>query len=322
MFSDQEKSDWLRKYSNKCLDLKHFDNLKLYYSGKTADIYDLGQSLSIVRTDRFSAKGRVITNIPFKGQLMTATSSWWFNQLPHYFKHHYRQQINPHTIIVQKCRPIPLEIVVRGYITGTNPTSLWTLYKQNHRVIDGFILSSSLRKNEKLERPVVTPTTKAEIDIPIDFQGIIEQNILTEMQCLKLRKMALALYEFGATVAESRGMILADTKYEFGLDEKNDIVLIDELHNLDCSRYWLKEDYEKRFKKAEEPTSLGRMLYTNWMDNKKNSDAKIPNSLKIDLTKSYITMLELLQQKPVDLNTLKMCSPKSIEQSILDYWKN
>ena len=322
MTYEQMNKDILPMYLDKCMNLTNFDNPKLHYRGKTADVYDIGQDLSIIRTDRFSLGGRFITNIPFKGSLMTATSAWWFNHLPLHIKHHYRHQINPNTVIVKKCRPIPLEIVVRGYITGTNPTSLWTLYQQNLRAIDGMTLSSSLRKNERLERPVVTPTTKAQGDTPIDFQAIIKQNIMNEAQCIKVRETALALYEIGTNIAESRGMILADTKYEFGLDDQNDIVLIDEVHNLDCSRYWMKDDYDERFKKAEEPTGLGRMIYANWRDQNQHLDKLPPsNSIKIDLAMSYIKMLELLQQAPVDLRTYTTNSPKRIQQSILDYWK-
>ena len=199
--------------------------------GKVRDQYDLGKSLALITTDRQSAFDRVLAAIPFKGQVLNLASAWWFEETKHIIKNHVIDVADPNVIIAKKCKVFPIEFVVRGYITGSTSTSLWTVYNNGDREYCGNTLPEGLKKNQKLEENMLTPTTKEEDhDRPISPSDIVSENWMTQEDWDYCSKKALELFEFGQKKAAEHGMILVDTKYEMGKDEDGNILLIDEIH--------------------------------------------------------------------------------------------
>jgi len=232
-----------------------FQELPLTHRGKVRDIYDLGENLLIVATDRISAFDVVLPNgIPYKGKVLNQLSAYWFNTLADIIPHHMvtinlqenygvpAALINilaGRAMIVKKAKPLPVECVVRGYLSG----SAWNEYQQNG-VVFGIPLPPDLKESAKLEQPIFTPATKAEIgshDENIDFSKVKE--ILGEELAKRVRQVSLQLYQKAASLAEEKGIIIADTKFEFGLDENGQLMLIDEALTPDSSRFWPKEGY-------------------------------------------------------------------------------
>ena len=222
--------------------------------GKVRDQYDLGKSLALITTDRQSAFDRVLAAIPFKGQVLNLASAWWFEETKHIIKNHVIDVADPNVIIAKKCKVFPIEFVVRGYITGSTSTSLWTVYNNGDREYCGNTLPEGLKKNQKLEENMLTPTTKEEDhDRPISPSDIVSENWMTQEDWDYCSKKALELFEFGQKKAAEHGMILVDTKYEMGKDEDGNILLIDEIHTPDSSRYWIAGSYEDRIAQGKEP---------------------------------------------------------------------
>ena len=229
------------------------------HSGKVRDIYDIGYNLiSMVATDKQSAFDRHICNIPGKGVILNQISAMWMKLTSHIIPNHLVSCDEKSTMICKKAKRIDIEVVVRGYIAGTTSTSLWTHYDNGERKYCGISFPDGLKKNQRLPEPIVTPTTKGVKDDPISSQEIVEREIVTlgEWQYIKFK--ALELYAFGAEYSSHRGLILVDTKYEFGRDIDGNIILIDELHTCDSSRYWIKHTYDESFKNGEDPESLDK----------------------------------------------------------------
>ena len=217
-------------------------------SGKVRDTYFLDDRVFMITTDRLSAFDRPITDVPFKGQVLTQISAWWFIKMREIMPNHFLSMPDPNVIVAKKCSVFPIEFVVRGYITGTTKTSLWTLYQQGEREFCGTILEEGLQNNQKLQQPLLTPTTKSEThDAAITPEEIITRGLMTKEQWQYCSEKALALFRFGAEEVKQRGLILVDTKYEFGVDSESNILLIDEVHTPDSSRYWALDSYEERF---------------------------------------------------------------------------
>ncbi|MBT5378313.1 MAG: phosphoribosylaminoimidazolesuccinocarboxamide synthase, partial [Opitutae bacterium] len=220
------------------------------YHGKVRDRYDIGNQLLLITTDRQSAFDRVLASIPFKGQVLNLTSAWWFENTKHIVNNHVIEVADPNVITARKCKVLPIEFVVRGYITGSTSTSLWTVYKEGSRNYCGNPLPEGLLKNQKLEKNLLTPTTKEEDhDRPITPEAIVSENWLTQEEWDEASNYAMALFEHGQRVAAENGLILVDTKYEFGRAEDGRILLIDEIHTPDSSRFWIADSYQKRFEK-------------------------------------------------------------------------
>ncbi len=235
------------------------------YKGKVRDVYDLGDSLMIVATDRYSAFDRNLVEIPYKGWLVTALSRWWFDQTKHIIKNHVKGYPDPNVMWAKKCKLLPVEMVVRGYITGVTNTSLWHEYSNGRRDFGDFSLPDGLHKNEKLQNPVLTPTTKLEKhDRNLTPAEAVKEGLLDQTTWQKLQEIALKLFIFGQKTAAAKGLILVDTKYEFGLDENGEIVLIDEIHTQDSSRYWRADTYEASLKRGEEPDNYDKEFLRLW----------------------------------------------------------
>ncbi|DBA80665.1 TPA: hypothetical protein ACH3X1_007908 [Trebouxia sp. C0004] len=206
--------------------------------GKVRDTYDCGSHIVIVTSDRQSAFDRLLASVPYKGQVLNQTSAWWMRHTTHITPNALLAVPDPNVSIMKKCQVLPIEFVVRGFMTGSTDTSLWTHYNAGERTYCGNSFPDGMRKNDKLEQQVITPTTKSTShDVPISAQEIMDQGILSQQDWDQASKAALALFKFGQQEAAKRGLLLVDTKYEFGKDAEGNIMLIDEIHTPDSSRY-------------------------------------------------------------------------------------
>ncbi len=263
-------------------------NHLLIYNGKVRDIYSLGDNYLLLKaTDRVSSFDRHIGIIPGKGELLNKMSKYWFYKTKHIIPNHLLST-EKNVALVKRCKPIMLEIVVRGYITGSTSTSLWTHYKNGERNYCGITLPDGLQKNQILKQPIITPTTKGKIDKPISKQEIINEGYLNETDCDFIFKKALELFNYGQSIASNAGFILVDTKYEFGRDSQGNIILMDELHTCDSSRFWRKETYENRFSKKIEPEKLDKDCIRDWVKSMCDPyNDKIPEIPKEIINKAY-----------------------------------
>lgn len=275
-------------------------NVGKKYRGKVRDTYDLGNRLILITTDRQSAFDRVLASVPFKGQVLNLTSGWWFEQTAHLVANHMLAIPDPNVLIAKKCQVFPIEFVVRGYITGTTNTSLWTQYQKGVRNYCGIALPEGLVKNQKLAEPLLTPTTKEKAqDRPISPEEIIAEGWMSEAHWEKASAIALKLYEFGVQKALQHGLLLVDTKYELGLDEAGEITLVDEIHTPDSSRYWIANSYAERLAKHEEPENIDKEFLRLWFV--ANCDPYVdkvlpeaPEELIVRLSARYIELYETI----------------------------
>ena len=269
-------------------------------TGKVRDQYNLGNQMALVTTDRQSAFDRVLASIPFKGQVLNLTSAWWFDQTKEIIPNHIINIPDPNVTLAKKCKVFPIEFVVRGYITGSTSTSLWTVYNKGDREYCGNVLPEGLIKNQKLSTNMLTPTTKEEHhDRPITPAEIVNENWMTKEDWEYCSNKALELFSFGQKKALEHGLILVDTKYEMGRDKTGTIVLIDEIHTPDSSRYWIADTYEKQMDKNQEPENIDKEFLRLWfMDNcDPYNDRTLPPAppeLVTELSSRYIYLYETI----------------------------
>lgn len=265
----------------------YIPELPNHYRGKVRDNYDLPDGRRIIiASDRLSAFDRILTCIPDKGHVLTQTARYWFENTSDICPNHALAYPDPNVVIGQRLDILPVEIVVRGYLAGTTGTSLLTLYKQGHRSVYGLDLPEGLQDNQALPEPVITPTSKAfdgAHDEPLTPREIIDGRLLTELQWERVSSYALALFARGQELAAKRGLILVDTKYEFGVDRQGAIILADEIHTPDSSRYWMADTYQERFERGERPVSFDKDFVRSWVtqrcDPYKDEIPAIPSTL-------------------------------------------
>ncbi|MBT6414188.1 MAG: phosphoribosylaminoimidazolesuccinocarboxamide synthase, partial [Candidatus Marinimicrobia bacterium] len=234
-------------------------------TGKVRDQYDFGNKVALITTDRQSAFDRVLASIPFKGQVLNLTSAWWFEQTKHIIPNQVIEVPDPNVTLAKKCEVFPIEFVVRGYITGSTSTSLWTVYKNGDREYCGNDLPQGLIKNQKLTANMLTPTTKEEDhDRPIAPGEILSEGWMTQEDWGYCSQKALELFAFGQKKAAENGLILVDTKYEMGRDSSGEIMLIDEIHTPDSSRYWIAKTYDERMALGQEPQNIDKEFLRLW----------------------------------------------------------
>ncbi|KAG0504885.1 hypothetical protein M758_N008800 [Ceratodon purpureus] len=268
--------------------------------GKVRDIYEAGDYMVLVTTDRQSAFDRVLASVPFKGQVLNQTSVWWFNNTKHITDNAVVSAPDPNVTIAKKCTVFPVEFVVRGFMTGSTSTSLWTVYNQGVRNYCGNDLVEGMKKNEKLEANIITPTTKAaDHDLPISGAEIVEQGLMSKEDYEEVKNRALALFKFGQEVALKHGLLLVDTKYEFGKTSDGTIVLIDEVHTPDSSRYWIAASYEERQRQGLEPENIDKEFLRLWFKSKCDpyNDKVLPEAPKelvAELSWRYIVLYETI----------------------------
>ena len=269
-------------------------------AGKVRDQYALDNKIVLITTDRQSAFDRVLASIPFKGQVLNLTSAWWFEQTKSIIKNHVIDVPDPNVTLAKKCNVFPIEFVVRGYITGSTSTALWTVYNNGDREYCGNVLPEGLIKNQKLDTNMLTPTTKEEHhDRPITPDEIVNEEWMTQENWDYCSQKALELFSFGQKKAAENGMILVDTKYEMGSDADGNIVLIDEIHTPDSSRYWIAESYDKRMAMGGEPQNIDKEFLRLWfVDNCDPYNDEIlpdaPEELVIELSSRYIYLYETI----------------------------
>ncbi|CAN1827847.1 Phosphoribosylaminoimidazole-succinocarboxamide synthase, chloroplastic [Linum perenne] len=281
--------------------------LKSKVRGKVRDIYDAGEYLVLVTTDRQSAFDRVLASIPFKGQVLNQTSLWWFDRTGHITPNAVVSLPDKNVTIARKCSVFPVEFVVRGFVTGSTDTSLWTVYNRGVRNYCGNALPDGLVKNQKLQRNIITPTTKAaDHDVPVTPEEIIKLGLMTEAEYTEASEKALNLFEYGQRVALEHGLILVDTKYEFGKGSDGSILLIDEVHTPDSSRYWIARSYEERFQNNLEPENVDKEFLRLWFKNHCNpyEDKVLPDApeeLVSELAWRYIFLYETITNTKFEL---------------------
>ena len=294
---------------NNCITDGSYLNLPNFKKGKVRDQFDCGDKLILITTDRQSAFDRILASVPFKGQVLNQVSAFWFENTGHIVKNHVIEIPDPNVTVAQKCEVFPIEFVVRGYLTGSTDTSAWTQYSQGKRNICGNKIPDGMGKNQKFETPILTPTTKADDhDESISAEQIIARGIIKEEIWKKLENIVFKLFQYGEEVAGRNGLILVDTKYELGTDNNGDIVLIDEIHTPDSSRYWISETYEDRFAKNLEPENIDKEFLRLWFKNKCDpyNDPelpKAPDDLIVELSSRYIKLYELITGKDFEINT-------------------
>ena len=272
-------------------------------TGKVRDQYELDSKIILITTDRQSAFDRVLASIPFKGQVLNLTSAWWFDQTKDIIPNHVIEIPDPNVTIAKKCEVFPIEFVVRGYITGSTSTSLWTVYNNGDREYCGNTLQEGLVKNQKLDTNMLTPTTKEKHhDRPISPDEIISERWMTQADWDYCSQSALELFAFGQEKARQNGMILVDTKYEMGRDTDGIIRLIDEIHTPDSSRYWIENTYEERMSAGQEPQNIDKEFLRLWfVDNcDPYNDETLPDApeeLVAELSSRYIYLYETIVGK-------------------------
>jgi phosphoribosylaminoimidazole-succinocarboxamide synthase len=292
--------EFIEKNIDNCLNDTSFLDLPNRKKGKVRDTFDLGDRLILITTDRQSAFDRILASIPFKGQVLNQVSSFWFDNTKDIVPNAVISVPDPNVTVAKKCKVFPVEIVVRGYLTGSTDTSAWTLYSKGERVICGNALPDGMRKNQIFDKPILTPTTKSEThDEPISAQEIVSHGIIEKGTWQKLEKIAFSLFQRGSAIAERNGLILVDTKYELGMDESGNVLLIDEIHTPDSSRYWLKETYRQKIKNNEEPDNIDKEFLRLWFKDHCDpyKDAVLPpapRELVVELSSRYIQLYEMI----------------------------
>jgi len=280
-----------------------FKNLGEKKIGKVRDTYFSDDKIILITTDRQSAFDRVLASIPFKGQVLNQTSAWWFKQTKHIINNFVLEIPDPNVVVGKKCQVFPFEVIVRGYLTGSTSTSAWTNYEQGVRNFCDNQLPEDMVKNQKFETAIITPTTKfEEHDRNITAEDIVNEKMAATEEWQKISQSALKLFSFGQNEARKRGLILVDTKYEFGKDADGDILLIDEIHTPDSSRYWLTDSYEQRIAQGMEPENIDKEFLRLWF--KEHCDPyndevlpEAPEELVVELSSRYIKLYEMITGK-------------------------
>lgn len=276
------------------------------YEGKVRDNYSFDGKLLIITTDRISAFDRVLCTIPFKGQVLNQTSAFWFGKTKKIIENHVISVPDPNSMLVRECSLIPVEMVVRGYITGVTTTSAWHNYEKGVRNFCGNVLAEGLRKNQKFRKPIITPSTKAEHgahDESVSGEEIIKRKLVDEKTYRQMEQAASKLFDYGTKLVAKNNLILVDTKYEFGLLDGK-LVLIDEIHTPDSSRFWIKDTYGELFAKGQEPQKLDKEYIRQYLASRgfigEGKIPEIPDDVKIEAAKRYITAYEMITGKLFD----------------------
>lgn len=272
----------------------NFSDLGELYQGKVRDNYTKKDIRVIIATDRLSAFDRVITTIPFKGQMLNQVSSFWFEKTKKIVKNHIIDIPDPNVAVVHQCETVPVEVIVRGYLTG----SMWRDYNKG-KPTSGIMPPTGMKKNQKFDELIVTPSTKAETghDIYLSKEEILKREMVMKDIYEEMEEAALKLFKFGQEFCKKNGLILVDTKYEFGLRE-GELMVIDEIHTQDSSRFWILDTYDEKFEIGDTPDILDKEIFRGWLMETYpkifpdiNPDQDIPpisEDIKIELAKRYM----------------------------------
>lgn len=292
-------------------------NLGVKKSGKVRDYFIKDNTRILVTTDRISAFDVVLGYIPEKGKVLNLLSKFWFEKTADIIENHMLSVPHPNVMIVKNAKPIPIEMIVRGYISGVTNTSIWGSYAKGERIIYGIKFPNGLSKNQKLKKPVITPTTKPEVghDERLTKNEILGKKIVSPKIYKQMGNASLKLFERGQKIASKKGLILVDTKYEFGLLDGK-LILIDEIHTPDSSRFWIKKTYLSRFKKGLEPENFDKEFLRLWYKEKgyvgDGKPPKMTDKLIKDVSKRYRDIFEILTGK--NFQEINKTSKKSLSQ--------
>lgn len=270
--------------------------------GKVRDWLCRGDERIIVTSDRISAFDRVLGTIPFKGQVLNQLAAYWFEQTRHIVPNHIVSVPDPNIIVARECKQLSLEFVVRGYITGVTKTSAWTNYAAGVRNFCGHVLPEGLRKDQKLEKPILTPTTKHEVhDRNVSREEAIAEGLIDAATFDAAAAICLDLYNYGVELAAKRGLILVDTKYELGLLDGK-IVVSDEVNTPDSSRYWYADTYAARFAAGEPQRTIDKEYVRQWLAKEgftgDGTPPVLPDEVRVEAAKRYIQAYELITGQP------------------------
>ncbi|MDR1931613.1 MAG: phosphoribosylaminoimidazolesuccinocarboxamide synthase [Spirochaetales bacterium] len=285
------------------------------HAGKARDIIDLGDRLLLTVTDRISAFDRVLTAIRSKGEILSRVSLWWFDRTRDVCPNHIIESLSARTTVVRKVKIIPAEVVVRGYLTG----SAWRDYAAG-RAVPGASLPAGMKKNQKFEAPVITPSTKEAVghDEPVSGEELVRRGLVPAKVWLQVCEKALALFRRGAEIAASRGLILVDTKYEFGLAPDGGLVLADELHTPDSSRYWYANSYDEIFRAGGEQRQLDKEFFRSWLIARgfmgEGEAPEIPDSVREAVSQRYIEAFEAITGEKFTEKSLSFEAEREITQ--------
>ncbi len=279
--------------------------------GKVRDVYVQSDKIILVSTDRHTSFDRIIAHIPFKGQVLNQISAFWFEKTKDILQNHVVSLPDPNVLVAKKCTPILVEMVVRGYLTGVTDTSIWTHYQKGERNFGGVTLPDNMKKNSKLPTPLLTPTTKSDLhDRPITAEEIVAEGLASQELWNEMAEKAIAIFKRGQEIALAKGLILVDTKYEFGLDENGKLIFIDEVHTPDSSRYWYATSYDQRFNEGLEPEYFDKEFLRVWFKNncdpyKDETLPEAPAEMVAELSRRYIEIYEKItgEKFNVDLVT-------------------
>jgi phosphoribosylaminoimidazole-succinocarboxamide synthase len=274
------------------------------YDGKVRDCYidrERGERIIVV-TDRLSAFDAVVGLIPAKGQVLNQLAAFWFERTAHLAPNHMLRVPDGNVMIARECEPLPVELVMRAYLTGVTSTSIWKAYERGDRTFCGHRLPEGMRKNERLPGPILTPSTKAakgDHDVSVSRDELLAMGRIDPGAFDRAAALAAALFAEGQRFAAERGLILADTKYELGLARDGTLTVIDEIHTPDSSRYWYADDYEARLSRGEELRSLDKEYVRRWLANDAHWSGDgpppiMPDEVRLEAARRYIATYELV----------------------------
>lgn len=264
------------------------------HNGKVREIISLDGELLITTSDRISAFDRVLSTIPCKGELLNRMALFWFDQTKDIIPNHIIKKVSARTIRVKQCQVLPVEVIVRGYLTG----SAWRDYQEG-KAISGIQLPPGMRCDQRFEKPILTPSTKAEMglhDEPISCEEILNQKLVDPAIWAQVERAAMALFQRGTEIAAGNGLILVDTKYEFGIDKEGRLVLVDEVHTPDSSRYWYADTYQELFEAGKDQRKVDKEFLRQWLMERGfmgNGEApEIPDEMRLEVAQKYINAFE------------------------------
>jgi phosphoribosylaminoimidazole-succinocarboxamide synthase len=284
-----------------------FPELGERVEGKVRDCYVREGRRVMVTTDRISCFDVIVGTIPLKGQVLNQLSAFWFERTRSIGPNHLIEVPDPNVSVVRQCRPLPVEFVFRAYLTGVTPTSIWYTYERGERLYCGHKLPDGLQKHERLPELLLTPTTKAEKgahDELISREEAIERGMVSEELFDRAAQLTRSLFEAGMRWADRQGMILVDTKYELGLDSEGELVVIDEIHTPDSSRYWYRDTYERALSEGRDPEALDKEYVRRWLaSNGYTGDGeppKLPDEIRCEAAARYIEAYERVTGLPFE----------------------
>lgn len=282
------------------------------YEGKVRDNYvtEDGRRIIVV-TDRLSAFDRVLTTIPSKGQVLNQLAQYWFEATRDIAPNHLLSVPDPNVTVARECIPLKVEMVMRSYLTGVTSTSIWRAYESGARTFCGHRLPDGMVKNQKLPEPLLTPSSKAELgghDVSMSRDEILATGTVREADFDRAAELAKALFARGQKLAAARGLILVDTKYEMGVAPDGTIMVIDEMHTPDSSRYWYADDYEERLASGQEPRSLDKEYVRRWLAEThgyrgEGKPPTIPDDVRIEAADRYIEIYQLMTERTFQPDT-------------------